>query len=111
MYLIFSEALKDQRLLDIIQKKEYQTTYKDRNDKDVSATVRSTNLYFRGDVPMPDSITIAGGKTGTTTEAGSCLLLLAKDKYSNPYIAIILGADNKDLLYKQMTDLLIQITN
>ncbi|MBR6308119.1 MAG: D-alanyl-D-alanine carboxypeptidase [Lachnospiraceae bacterium] len=111
MYLIFSEALKDQRFRDIIQKKEYQTTYKDRNDKDVSATVRSTNLYFRGDVSMPDSITIMGAKTGTTTEAGSCLLLLAQDKFGNPYIAIILGADTRDLLYKQMTDLLIQITN
>ena len=111
LYLIFNEALKDQRLMDIIQKKEYQTTYKDRNDKDVSVTVRSTNLYFRGDVEMPDSITVMGGKTGTTTEAGSCLMLLAKDKVSNPYIALILGADNRDLLYKQMTDLLIQITN
>ncbi len=111
LYLIFSEALKDQRLMDIIQKKEYQTTYKDRNDADVSVTVRSTNLYFRGDVQMPDSITVMGGKTGTTTEAGNCLMLLAKDKFSNPYIALILGADNKDLLYKQMTDLLIQITN
>ena len=111
LYLIFNEVLKDQRLLDIIQKKEYQTTYKDKNDKDVSVTVRSTNLYFRGDVEMPDSITIMGGKTGTTTEAGNCLMLFAKDKYANPYIAIILGADSKDLLYKQMTDLLIQITN
>ena len=60
---------------------------------------------------MPDSITVMGAKTGTTTEAGSCLLLLAQDKFGNPYVAIILGADNKDLLYKQMTDLLIQITN
>ena len=111
LYLIFSEAIKDPRLRDIIQKKEYQTTYKDRNDKDVSATVRSTNWYFRGDVEMPDSITVMGAKTGTTTEAGSCLLLLAQDKFGNPYVAIILGADNKDLLYKQMTDLLIQITN
>ena len=60
---------------------------------------------------MPDSITVMGGKTGTTTEAGNCLMLLARDKFANPYIALILGADSRDLLYKQMTDLLIQITN
>lgn len=110
LYLIFNEAIKNQEFLDIVEKKEYQTTYSDKAGKEVSASVKSTNWYFRGNVESPDSITVMGGKTGTTDEAGHCLILLAKDKFSNPYIAIVLGADNKDNLYNQMTNLLLQIT-
>lgn len=111
LYLIFKEAIKNQDLIDIIQKREYQTTYFDKNQNAVPVSVSSTNWYFRGNATAPDSITVVGAKTGTTTEAGNCLLLLAKDKYSNPYIGIILGADRRDNLYIQMTDLLSQIMN
>lgn len=111
LYLIFQEAIKNQDLIDIITKREYQTTYYDKNQNPVNVTVPSTNWYFRGNATAPDSITVVGAKTGTTTEAGYCLLLLAKDKYSNPYIGIILGADKRDNLYIQMTDLLEQIIN
>lgn len=110
LYLIFNEAIKNRDFLDIIQKHEYQTTYYNKSDKEVPVTVNSTNWYFRGKADSPDSITILGGKTGTTDEAGHCLILYAKDKYSNSYIAVILGADNKNNLYNQMTDLLLQIT-
>lgn len=109
LYLIFNEAIKNQNLLDIINKAEYQTTYYNKAGEPVSTTVRSTNWYFRGNVPTPDSVTILGGKTGTTDEAGHCLILLAKDKVANPYIALVLGAKNKTDLYNQMTDLLLQI--
>lgn len=111
LYLIFNEAIKNQNLIDIIQKRDYQTTYYDKDSKEVNVKVSSTNWYFRGNATAPDSITIVGAKTGTTTEAGNCLLILAKDKYSNPYIGIILGADSRDNLYIQMTDLLAQIMN
>ena len=111
LYLIFNEAIKNPDLLEIIQCKEYSTVYHDKKDNEIQGTATSTNQYFRGRYEMPDSVTIVGGKTGTTEDAGYCLMLLSKDIYSNPYIAIILGANSRENLYHQMTDLLLQITN
>ena len=53
----------------------------------------------------------AGGKTGTTNAAGHCLILLAKDSSGNPYIAVIMRAEDGDTLYSEMTALLEKITS
>lgn len=111
LYLIFNEAVKNPTILEIIQSTDYSTVYLDKYDKEVTGTATSTNQFFRGMYQIPENVTVVGGKTGTTLEAGYCLMLLAKDKFSNPYIAIILGADSRDNLYSDMTDLLLQITN
>ena len=52
-----------------------------------------------------------GGKTGTTDEAGSCLCLLAKDKYGDSHVSIILNAGDKETLYAEMNKLLSKINN
>lgn len=111
LYLIFNEAIKYPEFLEIVQCKEYQTTYHDKNGKDVQGSSITTNRFFRGTYELPDNVTIVGGKTGTTEDAGYCLILLVKDTYSNPYIAVILGANSKDNLYYQMSDLFLQISN
>ena len=51
------------------------------------------------------------GKTGTTDEAGSCLCLLAKDKYGDSHVSIILNAGDKETLYAEMNKLLSKINN
>ncbi len=106
MYLIFKEAIKDEIFYEIISSKSYSTTYTDKNGKAVNASSSSTNQYFRGTYAIPENVTIIGGKTGTTTEAGYCLCLLVRDRYANPYIAIIFGADSRNNLYSEMTSLL-----
>lgn len=111
LYLIFSKALEYKEFSEIINCHEYQTTYYDRNETPVSVSCKSTNMFFRDMISLPDNVTIIGGKTGTTTEAGYCLVLYVKDKYSNPYIAAVLNSDSRDSLYSQMTELLNQIAN
>ncbi|MCR5278830.1 MAG: serine hydrolase [Lachnospiraceae bacterium] len=111
LYLIFNEAIKNPDLLEIIQCKQYQTIYHDRSGKEHGVNSVNTNHFFRGTYEMPDTVTIVGGKTGTTDEGGYCLALYVKDKYSNPYIAVILDSDTRDFLYKEMTELLMVITN
>lgn len=106
LYLIFNEVIKNPTLLEIIQSKSYQTVYKDINGNDINAVANSTNRYFQGMYYPPENITVVGGKTGTTTEAGHCLLLLTKDTASIPYISVILKAEGFDNLYNEMTDLL-----
>ena len=49
--------------------------------------------------------------TGTTDEAGSCLCLLAKDKYGDSHVSIILNAGDKETLYAEMNKLLSKINN
>ena len=109
LYLIFNEAIKYEKFVEIIQTPSYETTYHDKNGNAVPLSVRNTNKYVNGDVKAPDNVTIIGGKTGTTNAAGHCLMVLSKDKNGSPYVSIILKAGSRDNLYAQMTDLLEEI--
>lgn len=106
IYLIFKEALKQQTFVDIISSKSVDITYAHSNGDKVEKTYSTTNLYLKGNEPMPDGITVIGGKTGTTNKAGSCLVLYSKDKSDKEYISIILRSDSKASLYSQMSYLL-----
>ncbi|MBR2403767.1 MAG: D-alanyl-D-alanine carboxypeptidase [Lachnospiraceae bacterium] len=110
LYLIFNEAIKYEKFVEIIQTPTYETIYYDRNGKEVPISVRNTNKYINSDVKAPENVKIIGGKTGTTNAAGHCLMVLAKDKNGAPYISVILKAGSRDSLYAQMTDLLEEIT-
>ena len=48
-------------------------------------------------------MTVVGGKTGTTGEAGNCLVLLNETAEGNRYISIVMGAPDRPVLYKDMT--------
>ena len=109
LYLIFNEALKYEKIVEIIQTPSYETTYHNGNGETVPLSVRSTNKYVNGDVKAPENVTVIGGKTGTTNAAGHCLMVLSKDKNGSPYVSIILKAGSRDNLYAQMTDLLEEI--
>ena len=50
-----------------------------------------------------------GGKTGTTDMSGHCLMILAKDTAGNPYIGVILRASSRDLINKEMVQMLSEI--
>ncbi len=109
LYLIFNEAIKQEKFVEIIQMTSYETTYYNGVGEAQQLSVRNTNKYVNGDVKASDNVTVIGGKTGTTNAAGHCLLLLSKDKSGAPYISIILKAGSRDMLYAQMTDLLDEI--
>ncbi|MDE7403601.1 MAG: D-alanyl-D-alanine carboxypeptidase, partial [Lachnospiraceae bacterium] len=83
----------------------------DKNGASKEITVNNTNRYIQGTAQAPSGITVMGGKTGTTSAAGHCLVLLSRDSSSKPYISIIMRAESGDLLYSQMTDLLEEINN
>lgn len=109
LYLIFNEALKYETFSEIIHMTTYQTTYYDRNRAEKSLTVNTTNQYLSGKYEMPESVTVIGGKTGTTNAAKSCLILFSRDAGGAPYISVILKAESSDILYAEMTDLLEEI--
>jgi D-alanyl-D-alanine carboxypeptidase (penicillin-binding protein 5/6) len=57
-------------------------------------------------VSPPDTVTVLGGKTGTTNAAGSCLVLLSYNEKKQPVISVILKSDGKSDLYYVMNQLL-----
>ena len=109
LYLIFNEALKYEKFVEIIQTTSYDTTYYNIKNEPINISVNNTNKFLNGKESSPDNVTVIGGKTGTTNAAGHCLMLLAKDNNGAPYISIVLRAESSDSLYAQMTDLLEEI--
>ena len=106
LYLIFNAAIKDPLIVETIQSNDYSTVIHSRSGNDKEVTAKSTNGFFRGNYQAPGDITVVGGKTGTTDEAGHCLMLLVRDTQSNPYIAIVLGSSSTDDLYNEMANML-----
>lgn len=109
MYLIMDAALDYSLFNEIIGMDSYTTVYTDAGGAPKEITVNNSNYYLRGEAEAPSGVTVLGGKTGTTSAAGSCLILLVRDSGSNPYISVILHAESRDILYTQMTDLLEEI--
>jgi D-alanyl-D-alanine carboxypeptidase len=110
MYLIFNELIQHDAFVNIISQDSYKAVYRDIDKNEKSLNFNSTNLFLTGEKEAPDSLTIIGGKTGLTYKAGSCLILLSKDNNSTQYISIILKSDNTDILYSEMTDMLLLLT-
>lgn len=106
LYLIFNECCKDQRFLDVISKSEYTGTITGADGTVRTETWPATNYYARGYADAPEDVVVYGGKTGTTDEAGCCVILYEQNQEGNSYISIIMGATNKTNLYNEMTQLL-----
>ena len=85
----------------------YQTTYYDAGGNPQTVDKKTTNLFLRGDRSAPSNVTVIGGKTGTTSAAGHCLVLLSRDAAGASYISVILQSD--DTLYEEMIKLLEEI--
>ena len=109
MYLIFNQCIKDERFLEIVSKAEYKTTVTQQNGKQREMIWKQSNQFVNGARQVPDGVQVIGGKTGTTNEAGACLILYSTSASKEPYISIIMGADSKPILYNNMTKLISTI--
>jgi len=105
LYLIFNELIQYDTFINIISKDSYTASYMDKDGNNKESTFRTTNLYLRNQVESPENIQIVGGKTGVTSRAGNCLILLLKDGNNNQYISLVLKASNSDELYSDMSSL------
>ncbi len=106
LYLIFNECIKHEEFLDIIRAKSYTADITGADGNKRQITWEPTSFYALGEAALPQNATIIGGKTGTTKEAGNCLILLSEDGQSRPFISIVMGADTKAILYEDMTGLI-----
>lgn len=100
LYLIFNECIKNQDFLDMISTKTYECTYTATNGETVTQTFNNTNRFLHNEYLPGEGITVFGGKTGSTNEAGMCLVVLAYDSENNPYISIVMHATSRVQLYQ-----------
>ena len=106
IYLMRNEALKYPEFTEITQLSSYTVTYTRADGSQMSTMLDATDHYLTGEATAPKDVTVLGGKTGTTSDAGNCLALLSQNAFGKPYVSIVMGASTKDLLYVQMNSLL-----
>lgn len=109
MYLIFNEAIRYDTFNEIIHMSGYQTVFYDKDGNEKAFEKTNSNRFLSGAYQAPANVTVIGGKTGTTNEAGNCLILLSRDENGSPYISVIMRALGPDVLYEGMIDLLEEI--
>lgn len=106
MYLIFNEALKYDKFVEVISSKTKAVSYTNANGGTVEKTFRNGNRYLAGTETAPKGIQVIGGKTGTTYAAGFCLVLYSKNEAGDEIISIVFKADCKHNLYLLMNQIL-----
>ncbi len=111
LYLIFKEAVKYDTFVDTVSSKDYTMTYTTPKKTQINEYMQSTNYYLLNEFPVPEGVTMYGGKTGTTSMAKSCLILMTKNKKGERFFSVVLGAETKDALYSSMTQLLEKTVN
>lgn len=112
MYLIFQRALELDAFVEILTSASHEAHYHHAGTaegtvgEEISAEWTSTNLYLAGSHDVPEGFTIQGGKTGTASAAGHCLVLSSKNSKNEPIISIVYKAQDRDSLYRLMDQIL-----
>ena len=106
MYLIFNEAIKQDKFIDLITTTTRRAVYTNADGAMVEKTYRSNNKYKNGSVKAPTGFEVIGGKTGTTYSAGFCLVLYSKNPEGQDIISIVFKADATHNLYLLMNQIL-----
>lgn len=111
MYLIFSNAISLESFVSIISSQTHDVAYTNAQGAAVSKTFKNTCGYLTGTYTAPENVTVTGGKTGTTGEAGYCLVLLSQNAKNERIISIVYKADGKKDLYSFMNEILSGFAN
>lgn len=109
IYLLLKEAAKYPQFTEISQMGSYTVEYTRVDGVEMKTRLEATDHYLTGEATLPKNVSVLGGKTGTTDEAGNCLALLTQNAYGQPFVSIVMGAWDKELLYEQMNTMLMQI--
>ena len=104
LYLMFSAAVQYEDFRNIIQTPSVSITYTTVDGAVSTREISTTNQYLKG-TPQPQTLSIVGGKTGSTAAAGKCIILYAQSPQGHPYIIVVMGAEDTDGLYNITTKL------
>ena len=110
LYLIFQALIQHEEFRAIAEIPQYTIHYTDGEGNEREAPISNSNLFISQSYATPEGITVISGKTGTTNEAGSCLIVEAKDSQDQDYIVLVCGAGSRSALYEKMQQLLNQLS-
>lgn len=110
LYLIFQELITHEEFQTIASTPRYSLQYTNGNGSSFTRSIANSNMFISQTYAVPEGLTILGGKTGTTNEAGCCLIVQARDSSGHDYIAVVCGASTSGGRYVQMQELLKGIT-
>lgn len=111
VYLMLNAAYKYTEFYNAMQMNVYTLTVKKADGTEYSKRLDSTDHYLTGSATAPKNVTVLGGKTGTTGQAGACLAIVSQNAYGQPFISVILNAETRVILYNDMNILLSQINS
>ena len=109
IYLMLNRAFSEQKYTEAMSMESYTLTVTAADGTQRTRYLTATDQYLTGAQTAPENVTVLGGKTGTTSKAGSCLALVSQNAYGEPFISIVVNAANKTDLYNDMNTLLSQI--
>ena len=111
LYLIFSNAVQNEEFVEIISTKKYEAVITESDGDVRKREWENSNRYINGKYDAPDDITVVGGKTGTTQEAGYCLVLLSNNVESQPIVSVVLKSGGPSDLYLLTGEILSRFNN
>lgn len=109
LYLIFQNALKNETFREICGSVSHTASYRNAQGENITVSWENTMQYFTRNKIPPEGVMVMAGKTGTTSKALSCLVLLSENTEGNEFVSIILKANDRGVLYDEMNDLLEEI--
>ncbi len=111
IYLMLNEAIRYPKFVEIIQMNSFSVQFHNTFGQARAIYLDSTDYYLLGEATEPKGVTVLGGKTGTTDEAGNCLALVSQNEYGKTFISIVTNALDKPQLYEQMNQMLERINS
>ncbi len=106
IYLLLREAFRYTAYQDAARLNVYTLRVTTAEGGTRTRVLDSTDKFLTGERSLPAGVTLLGGKTGTTPEAGANLAVFVQNKMGVPYIAVIMNADTRAVLYDDMYTLL-----
>ncbi len=106
LYLLMNEIIQYSEFRDCCALSVYELQYTGNDGTPHSIYLDSTNQFATGVESLPQRISLLGAKTGTTDEAGACLAAAFQNEQGVSFIAVILNADNRTVLYNDMRQLM-----
>lgn len=107
LYLIFSEFTKYDMSYMIDSLTSYDFTYTNAEGEVTTVTIRASNGFLSGEYNLPEGYSVGSWKSGTTSDAGHCLIMeFVNDSSGKKYIAVVAKADDREMLYSKMTTLI-----
>lgn len=110
MFLITRELMRYPIFKEITSTKEYMSNIIQSDGTVRTETWLTTNYFVTEELLMSSNVSLEGTKTGNTTNAGNCLVLVVTEKKSGvKYISVVLNAKSKRNSYYNSNALLSSI--